>query len=587
MTQDEALTILKTGANVFLTGEPGSGKTHTVNAYVEWLRACGIEPAVTASTGIAATHIGGYTIHSWSGIGIKSDMNEEDLDRLGQNERLVRRARSTHVLIIDEISMLSSSTLSAVDAACQALRGSHAPFGGMQIVLVGDFFQLPPIVRRDEWSDRGERFFSEEEENRSHFAFSSRSWRALDLIVCYLSEQHRQEDSTFLEILSAIRQGRSTESHRKTLLSRRTVLNAESLTALFPHNIDVDRVNATALSKLPGKTHEFWIERTGPDALTAQLIRGCLSPETLALKEGARVMFTKNNFPEEFVNGTTGTVVGFDAGTNGYPIVEIAGGRHIIAEPMEWAIEGNGRALARIIQVPLRLAWAITVHKSQGMSLDAAHMDLSSAFEYGQGYVALSRVRTLAGLSLVALNDRALSVHPEIAKEDLELRERAEAAREAFSALDARELKSMRDNFVKSCGGKEPSEVKTKDKKVARPDSKSGGARKEQLWKQTFELVAQGMSLERAAEERGRKVETLLSHLEELATLGRLERDKIAHISRGIEYSVERAIEAFKVSDTVYLKPIFDSLNGEVSYPTIRIARLLGGFSIPSPKSGE
>ena len=147
MTQKEALSFLKIGANVFLTGEPGSGKTHTINEYVKYLRAHGIEPAITASTGIASTHIGGMTIHAWSGIGIKKFLSENDLDELCQRERLVSRVSKTKVLIIDEISMLDAQTLTAVDMACKALRRREEPFGGMQVVFVGDFFQLPPVNR--------------------------------------------------------------------------------------------------------------------------------------------------------------------------------------------------------------------------------------------------------------------------------------------------------------------------------------------------------------------------------------------------------------------------------------------------------
>src|SRR3989338_1569429 len=150
MTQDEALSILKTGASVFLTGEPGSGKTHTISRYVQWLREHRIEPAITASTGIAATHIGGRTIHSWSGIGVKHTLMSSDLNRIEGNARVAKRVRETHILIIDEISMLSANTLSMVEAVCRKIRGGVAPFGGLQIVLVGDFFQLPPVVPRDQ-----------------------------------------------------------------------------------------------------------------------------------------------------------------------------------------------------------------------------------------------------------------------------------------------------------------------------------------------------------------------------------------------------------------------------------------------------
>ena len=147
MTQSQALSILKTGANVFLTGEPGSGKTHTINEYVAYLRARGIEPAITASTGISATHIGGMTIHSWSGIGIKTKLDKCDLDKISSNNHIVNRIKRAKVLIIDEVSMLPPETLSMIDAICGKIKQSLEPFGGIQVVLVGDFFQLPPIVK--------------------------------------------------------------------------------------------------------------------------------------------------------------------------------------------------------------------------------------------------------------------------------------------------------------------------------------------------------------------------------------------------------------------------------------------------------
>ena len=177
MTQNEALTILKTGANVFLTGEPGSGKTHTVNAYIAWLRSHGIEPAITASTGIAATHVGGMTIHSWSGIGINSSMTPELLDTIASKEHVAKRLQKAKVLIIDEVSMLSGEVLVMVDAVLKEVRHSDLPMGGLQTVLVGDFFQLPPI-------SRGE----------TVFAFQSPAWKSLNPLICYLTEQHRQED---------------------------------------------------------------------------------------------------------------------------------------------------------------------------------------------------------------------------------------------------------------------------------------------------------------------------------------------------------------------------------------------------------
>ena len=448
MTQDEALTILKTGANVFLTGEPGSGKSHTVNQYVAWLGEHGIEASITASTGIAATHIGGLTIHSWCGIGIKRRLTDYDLDQLSQNKRVIDRVAYAHVLIIDEVSMLAAETLSMVDAVCRVVRRSERPFGGLQVILVGDFFQLPPIVRPDTQDESQELF----EDRPSVFSFASPVWKRMSPIICYLHEQHRQEDPAFLEVLTAMRQNTLTALHRQLLTTRVVAVPEGELTKLYSHNADVDRINDVAIRALPAQARVFTMTSFGPEPMVAALKRGCLSPESLPLKVGARVMFTKNDVQrQEYVNGTLGVVTGFS--TEGKPLVKTFDGRTLIVETEDWTIADNGRVLASITQVPLRLAWAMTVHKSQGMSLDAAHIDLSQAFEYGQGYVALSRVRTLKGLSLGGFNERALQVHPEILEVDEVFREQSETAREAFAKLSPEELQTMHDNFIKANGG--------------------------------------------------------------------------------------------------------------------------------------
>jgi len=193
MTQDEAFKVLMMGKNVFLTGAAGSGKTYILNRYIQWLRERGIEPAVTASTGIAATHIGGQTIHAWSGIGIKDELSPYDLDRIEQNEKLVKRFQRTHVLIIDEVSMLSANTLTMVNQSIQAGLQTYEPFGGMQVILCGDFFQLPPVTRGRE---------------EVQYAFQSKTWNELSLHTCYLTDQYRQNDTDLLALLNAIRSSR-------------------------------------------------------------------------------------------------------------------------------------------------------------------------------------------------------------------------------------------------------------------------------------------------------------------------------------------------------------------------------------------
>lgn len=462
MTQNEALTILKTGANVFLTGEPGSGKTHTVNQYVAYLHSCNIEPAITASTGIAATHIGGMTIHSWSGIGIKNKLNKYDLDRITSSEWVVKRVKRAKVLIIDEISMLSSETLSMVDLVCREIKQNEDSFGGIQVVLVGDFFQLPPIVKMDAEQESQISFL---DEPVSLFAYDSPAWKKSQPIVCYLTEQHRQDDKEFLSLLSAIRRNTFSDNHLKHIESRKTDYKKvpDDVPKLFSHNVDVNYVNDEMLEKISGNPRSFAMTSQGKDVLVSILQKGCLSPETLCLKPGASVMFTKNNPKKGFVNGTLGTVKGFN-GLSKQPIVVIRSGKMIEVEPMEWAIEENGKIKARISQLPLRLAWAITVHKSQGMSLDEAVIDLNDVFEFGQGYVALSRVRRLSGLHLLGWNKRAFQVHPEVLKKDEMFRDGSERASEAFAKLEKTEIEKMHKDFITACGGMNVSEKSSSGK---------------------------------------------------------------------------------------------------------------------------
>src|SRR3989344_5830039 len=560
MTQEQALTILKSGANVFLTGEPGSGKKHTINQYVAHMRSCGIEPAITASTGIAATHIGGYTIHSWSVIGVRRDLTPYDIDRIGQNRNVVRRIANAQILIIDEVSMLSARVLSMIDAVCREIRRNARPFGGLQTILVGDFFQLPPVSRREEDEDAQESFSPQA--HKEQFAFFSPVWNTLNPLVCYLSEQHRQEDAVFLEFLSAIRRATIAESHRELLRTRYSAKPKTGITQLYSHNVGVNEINDAELAKLVGDVKTFEMTSRGPEKLIASLKRGCLSPELLSLKIGARVMFTKNDITtHRYVNGTLGIVMGF--ADTGYPVVKTNSGRTILAEPDEWHIEDGGRVLARVIQIPLRLPWAMTVHKSQGMSLDAAHMDLSDTFEYGQGYVALSRVRTLSGLSLAGLNQRALEVHPENLAKDVGFRNAAQKARETFTKISAQELGAMHENFIRACGGRPGMGPKQKATRIPTLEA-------------TFALLKNGKSIREIAESRGLVETTISSHVFDLFSKGRIGRVDIEPlVSSTLKQSIPTIHAAFKELGLERLTPVFEKLGGAYSYDDLRLARML------------
>jgi ATP-dependent DNA helicase PIF1 len=532
MTQDEALALLKTGASIFLTGQPGSGKTHTINGYLQWLKRQGVDYAYTASTGIAATHGHGVTIHAWSGIGVRETLQRRDLDTLAANRRLVARIERSRVLVIDEISMLPARSLTLVDTVYRHIRGNAAPFGGMQIVLVGDFFQLPPVVRRNAQAamlplSDGEDAFGAE------FAHAASAWRDLSPTVCYLSEQHRQSDKPFLDVLAAIRANACAGIHRERLAARQIGRERlpEGCTRLFTHNAAVDEINEQQLERLGGKTHVFTMSAKGAEPFVQALKRGCLSPETLQLKAGAAVMFTKNDQGGRYVNGTLGVVEDFDA-EEGHPVVASRAGKRIVAEPSTWKIDEGGQERASITQIPLRLAWAMTVHKSQGMSLDAAVIDLARAFEYGQGYVALSRLRSLGGLHLLGLNERALRVHPRAVEKDAEFRAASEAARGTASA-DAASLAGKQAAFLEACNARPPSGASReprKPKASAYPKAYEVAALRETHAKayapwttaEENDLVLrhhQGVSVHAIAASLGRKPGAIRSRLKKLALI--------------------------------------------------------------------
>ncbi len=406
MQQDEAFNLLKMGKNIFLTGAAGSGKTYLLNKYINYLKENNVGVAITASTGIAATHLQGTTLHSWSGIGVKDNLTKKDLEKLLTISRIKRNYKKTKVLIVDEISMLHKHQLDMVDTIARYILNCDNAFGGMQIVLCGDFFQLPPV---SSGSARGE----------IQFAFEATAWNKGDFHVCYLHEQHRQDNDPLLAVLNDIRSGTAGEHTKVPLRTRykKEPQGATKATRLYSRNINVDTINEQELASLHGQEKIFMLAAEGFSALLEGLKKSCLALERLKLKIGAEVMFIKNDISNRYVNGTRGIVVGFEK-SKGWPIVKTYDKEIIIAYPEEWKYEDNGVVRATITQVPLRLAWAITIHKSQGMTLDAAEIDLGDAFEPGMGYVALSRVRSLSGLKLMNLNEMALAVHPKVLQQD-------------------------------------------------------------------------------------------------------------------------------------------------------------------------
>lgn len=562
MTQSDALKIMKSGVNVYLTGSAGSGKTYVLNQYIDYLKRHGVEVAVTASTGIAATHMSGMTIHGWSGIGIRESLTPYDLDAMSQRPYLVKRFEKARVLVIDEVSMLHARTLDMVDQVCREFKHSDEPFGGMQVILSGDFFQLPPITRGPRQPSL-EGIDNDPDAANPDLVVYSRAWKAMRPAICYLTEQHRQsEDEVFLSILNAMRGDGLDEVHVEYLEERMNVELPGNMTPtkLYTHNADVDAINHAELGKITGDEKLYRMETYGPALLVDALKKACLAPETLRLRSGAEVMFLKNNFEEGYVNGTRGVVVAF--GDDNAPIVELLDGRRIMVEPDVWMVEENGKTKASLTQLPLRLAWAITIHKSQGMSLDSAEIDLSKAFAPGMGYVALSRVRTLEGVRLVGLSPAALQVDPAIRELDVGLRRESDENESMFAELTDAAQTELEQRFLTRIGGSleeiEPSEAKRPEKKPP-------------TILETKKLIEEGMTIEEIAKARGITTGTVIDHIDKLVSQNHaMTLDSI----RPADDFIERVREHHAKSEG-RLTPIKYSLEREginVSFEEIKLA---------------
>jgi len=435
MNQGLALEILLSGESALVTGPAGTGKTFVLNQFIRLAKADGKHVSITATTGLAATHLGGTTIHAWAGIGVLDTLPPNFAEHMAKGRREIIEA--TDILLIDEISMLHDYRLDMVDEVCRLVRKKiDEPFGGIQVVMSGDFFQLPPINRS------GSR--------QGGFVVGSRAWSELDPTILYLDQQFRQsEGDELLDILTHIRSGDVRRHHAELLLARADseVPSDLTLTELHTTNVDVDRINSQELAKLGGDEVIYEQHATGSENYVETLQRSVLAPAVLTLKQNALVMAVKNDPARRYANGSIGTVVDFEPGTD-YPVIEFMNGRNVTMMPDTWELRDGDKKRAGISQVPLRLAWAVTVHKSQGMTLDAARIDLRKAFVPGMGYVALSRVKSLDALYLTGINQMALRMSDEAFTIDEMLQGRAAAAAKRFVHLQ--EKASKRDLTVES-----------------------------------------------------------------------------------------------------------------------------------------
>jgi len=634
MRQSSALDILKTGQNVFLTGSAGSGKTYTLNQYINYLRARRVPVAVTASTGIAATHMNGTTIHSWSGIGIKDELSDRDLTNLSRKQFLADRLKDTAVLIIDEISMLHAKQLNLVNQVLKHVRKNDAAFGGIQVVVAGDFFQLPPIG-------------SKGESNREKFAFMSEAWLDAKFHICYLSEQHRQVSEAAnggLDLDDILNQIRRQEVTFEAIAALEATFDQNvdiNRTRLYTHNLNVNKINDKELAALEGETMRFEATATGDSKLVETLKKTVRTQDDLVLKVGAKVMFIKNNSELGVSNGTMGELIGFAAvkiddskdtsddliedtaqdaiakntknkakkdkeskekpkdekpTTQKMPVVRLNSGREVIAEPEEWIIEDEtGDVLASYLQVPLCLAWAITIHKSQGMTLEAAEIDLSRTFELGQGYVALSRLKSLAGLQLLGMNDMSLQLDPLARGADKRFLALSEEADANYAMLDEESMRQAHEKFILKSGGtlsKSVIEAYANLQKKRREQQQAQIDKKQKLGNQVSDksdstllatriLLEESLSIAEISQARQLSQSTIMRHIAELKSqdpslaCDHLRPDDEVMTAVGNAYvaiKVANNPNDFNDDGSVKLRPIFEHLKQAVDYNTIRLA---------------
>jgi ATP-dependent exoDNAse (exonuclease V) alpha subunit len=548
MLQKTALSILKLGHTTFLTGAAGAGKSYVLRDYISYLKRHGIRYAVTASTGIASTHIGGTTIHSWSGIGIKQNLNAYDIDALEEKQNLYKRWNETQVLIIDEISMLHASFVDMLDKLAKHMRRNDKSFGGIQVVFTGDFFQLPPVVKNTDTYQTDE-----------VFAFTSSSWRAAKPVICYLTEQFRQDDDILSSILNAIRAGEVEDEHFEYLKQASEKKHEEDHIKLYTHNENVDSINKKAFDEIDGETHSYYMVAKGKASIVESLKKNCLAEEVLDLKIGAKVMCIKNSQDKQYVNGSLGVVVSFN--DEDAPIVELVSGRKVTITADTWKIEEDGKIKAELSQLPLRLAWAITVHKSQGMTLDRASIDLSRSFASGQGYVALSRLKTLEGLHLQGFNVQALMIAEQVREADGVFRAKSDQAERAIEKYNEQELAALHGQFVITSGGTStPLDDDEAEELQAKAPSHS----------KTQEMLQAGKSIAEIAELRNLSPQTIIGHIEKLVELK--ETISLDHVLPP-KKDLEKITRAFNELDTRKLTPVVEYLKGKYSYTEVQLVR--------------
>lgn len=395
--QADAFVLLQGSENVFITGGAGSGKSFLIRHYLQSKDTK--EFPILASTGAAAVLVGGRTFHSFFGLGIMEGGVEATVEKAARNRQVVRRLKKIRGFVVDEVSMLSGPTLRAAEIIARRVRDSELPWGGLRVVAVGDFAQLPPVERNTSRA-RG-------------WAFLDPVWSWSRFQTCHLVTQTRCLDEEFMLILNAIRQG-IVSRDVKTYLDAHTRATPRDFdgTRLFPRRDETDRFNLSKLEELPSKAHVFETIYAGDARSLENLKKYAPIPDVISLKEKALVMLRQNDPQQRWVNGSTGHIVRIKPQSL---IIELLNGRLIEIERASFSmLDAEGDVVASAVNFPVSLAWASTIHKAQGSTLDRMAVNLSQLWEPGQAYVALSRLRQGADLSIERWDASSIRVDPQV-----------------------------------------------------------------------------------------------------------------------------------------------------------------------------
>lgn len=558
--------VEKTDMSLFLTGKAGTGKTTFLREVVSYTKKKCI---VLAPTGIAAVNAGAMTIHSFFQFGLGPFVQGviEPKSDFRINKSKLELIRHLQLLIIDEVSMVRADLMDHIDVELRRIRRNSKPFGGVQLLMIGDLQQLPPIAHGGE-DELLRQYY------KTLYFFSSAALKSMKYSCIELKNVYRQTDRHFIDILNHARDCTLTSQDISDLNARYipgfSPKPEDGYIRLMTHNRQVDYVNETELEKLDSKPYTFVAAVTGtfPE-------ESYPTADSLTLKKGAQVMFIKNDPERRFINGTLGEVKSIDKDSIAVRLAE--SGKTIEVEPMEWqniryqfdeeSKEISSKQIGRFKQYPLKAAWAITVHKSQGLTFDKAIIDVHAAFSPGQAYVALSRCRTLDGLVLsspvsasVFMRDNAVDAYMNYISRPVE--------ELAFSSCYEYFEYEKKPEPEEVAPMKKVKVNKEKPKKEKKEELCDDTGKKLSTFECSYNLYNQGNTIAQIAEKRGLNQNTIEGHLARYVASGDID------VHEFVDGDTLQKVEAYCMEhpEEKALKPIFEHFDAKIPYGVLRMA---------------